>query len=159
MLSEKLRKEILRTRDRYPDRRSAVLPALHVVQDEQGSVTEEGMAEIAELLDLPRSDVGGVATFYTMFFKRPVGRYVLDVCTTLSCSLLGSEHLVEYLSAKLGVKVGETTADGMFTLRTVECLGACGNAPVMMVGDTYHEDLTKEKIDSLLDQLRKKVEG
>ena len=135
------------------------MPALYVVQEEHGHLTEDGMAEVAKLLDMPLSDVGGVATFYSMYFQHPVGRYVLDVCKTLSCALLGAEHIVEYLSRKLGIKVGETTPDGLFTLRTVECLGACGAAPVMMVGDTYYENLTPEKIDFILDELRSKAQG
>ena len=157
MLSEETKKKILESRERFHDRRSAVIPALHALQEEKGCVTEEGMDEIARLLELSQSDVGGVATFYSMFFKHPVGKYVLDVCTTLSCSLLGAEHLAHYLSEKLGIKVGETTEDGIFTLRTVECLGACGNAPVMMVGDTYYENLTPEKLNGILDELRRKA--
>lgn len=156
MLSKDYREQIQNDAKKFPTAQSAVLDALYVVQDEAGYVTEEGMCEVAELLGMPYADVRAVASFYTMFMKRPSGRYVLNVCTTLSCSLLGAEHLVDYLSDKLGVKVGETTPDGMFTLRTVECLGDCGNAPVMMVGDTYYENLTPEKLDSLLDELRKK---
>jgi len=150
MLSEEARKRILGSAEQFPDRQSAILPALHILQEEQGYLTDEGMKEVAETLDVPYSDVAGVASFYAMLFERPVGRYVLDVCTTLSCSLLGAEHLVDYLSEKLGIKVGETTPDGLFTLRTVQCLGDCGSAPVMMVGDTYHENLTPEKLDALL---------
>jgi NADH-quinone oxidoreductase subunit E len=158
MLSEETRNRILESAKHYPESRSAVLPALYAVQQDQGFITEEGMREVAELLDISHSDVDGIATFYTLLFKRPVGRYVIEVCTTLSCALLGAEHLLDYLSKKLGVKVGETTPDGMFTLRSSECLGDCGRAPVMMVGDTYYEDLTPEKLDNILDELRKKAE-
>lgn len=159
MLSEEARKTILDEAGRFPDRRSAVLPALYVVQNDQGYVTEEGMKEVSELLGMSESDVLGVATFYTMLFERPIGRYVLDVCSTLSCSLLGAEHLVDYLGNKLGIRVGETTPDGLFTLRTVTCLGDCGKAPVMMVGDTYYDDLTPEKLDNILDELKRKAES
>jgi NADH-quinone oxidoreductase E subunit len=159
MLSDNARRRILEIGESYPDGRSAVMPALYVVQEEQGHLTDEGMAEVARLLEMPFSDVGGVASFYTMYFEHPVGRYVLDVCKTLSCSLLGAEHLVDHLSRKLGIKVGETTPDGLFTLRTVECLGDCGNAPVMMVGDKYYDNLTPEKIDSILDELRSQAPG
>ncbi len=159
MLSEQAKHAILEKKADYPDRSSAILPALHILQEDQGYVTQEGMQEVAELLEMPCSDVGGVASFYTMFAKRPVGLYTLDVCKTLSCALLGAEHLVDYLSEKLGIKVGETTPDGLFTLRTVECLGACGNAPVMMVGDTYYEDLTKEKLDGIIVDLRSRADG
>lgn len=157
MLSEEVRRKIIEGKESYPDRRSAIMPALYAVQESEGHISEDAMAEVAKLLEIPASDVGGVASFYSMYFRKPVGRYVLDVCKTLSCSLLGAEHLVEHLSKKLGIKVGETTPDGMFTLRTVECLGDCGNAPVMMVGDTYYENLTPEKLDSLLDELRAKA--
>lgn len=159
MLSEEARKRILEDAGRYPDKQSAILPALYVVQDEEGYITREGMDEVALLLDIPCSDVTGVATFYSMYFMRPVGRYVLDVCKTLSCSLLGAQHLVDHLSEKLGIAVGETTTDRLFTLRAVECLGDCGSAPVMMVGDTYYRDLTPEKLDSILDELRRKAHG
>ena len=153
-LSDEAKKKIVENGGKYPDPRSAVLEALYVVQEEQGYVTEEGMEEVAQLLDISRSDVAGIATFYTLFNKRPVGKYMLHVCTTLSCSLLGAEHLVDYLSARLGIKIGETTPDGLFTLLTTECLGDCGNAPVMMVGDTYYDNLTPEKLDTLLEKLK-----
>ncbi|MBI2844705.1 MAG: NADH-quinone oxidoreductase subunit NuoE [Armatimonadetes bacterium] len=158
-ISGEAQRRILDAKTRYPSRSSAILPALHILEEDQGYVTEEGMAEIAGLLDMPMSDVGGVASFYSMFMQRPSGTYRLDVCRTLSCALLGSEHLVDYLSEKLGIKVGETTPDGLFTLRTVECLGDCGKAPVMMAGDTYYEDLTPEKLDAILDDLRRKAEA
>ena len=154
MLSDEMRNRILESTSKFSDRRSAVLEALYAVQEEHGHVTEEGMEEVARILDVPKSDVAGVATFYTLFFKRPVGKYVLQVCTTLSCSLLGAEHLVDYLSNKLGIEVGETTTDGLFTLLTTQCLGDCGNAPVMMVGDTYYDNLTIEKLDALLEKLK-----
>jgi NADH-quinone oxidoreductase subunit E len=159
MLPEEARRKIIESRERFPDRKSAILPALHIVQESCGYLTNESMDEVARLLDMPHSDVGGVATFYSMFFERPVGKYQLDVCTTLSCSLLGAEHLVDYLSRKLGIRVGETTPDGVFTLRTVECLGDCGRAPVMMVGDRYYDDLTPEKLDGIIDELRDKAGG
>lgn len=159
MLSEKTRKKILESKARFPKRESAILPALHLAQEERGYLSDESLNEVAELLEMPHSDVGGVATFYSMFFERPIGKYTLDVCKTLSCSLMGAEHLVDYLAEKLGIKVGETTPDGLFTLRTVECLGDCGHAPVMMVGDTYYEDLTPEKLDNILNELKRKVEG
>lgn len=158
MLSKESKECIRKFAKRFPIAQSAVLDALYIVQNEAGYVTEEGMREVAELLGMPYVDVRAVASFYTMFLKRPSGRYVLDVCTTLSCSLLGAEHLADYLSDKLGIEVGETTPDGMFTLRTVQCLGDCGNVPVMMVGDTYYENLTPEKLDSLLDELRIKAQ-
>lgn len=159
MISGEVEKEILGLKEQFPVRGSAILPALRMLQKEHGYLTQDGMHEVARLLEIPYSDVGGVASFYTMLFSRPTGKYTLDVCTTLSCSLLGAEHLVDYLSDKLGINVGETTPDGLFTIRTVQCLGDCGKAPVMMVGDRYYEDLTPEKLDSLLDELRRRVQG
>lgn len=157
MLTVGTREKIQKSAERFPVRRSAILPALHLVQEEKGYLSNESLNEVAELLGMPHSDVAGVATFYSMFFERPVGRYILDVCTTLSCSLIGAEHLVDYLAKKLGIRVGETTPDGIFTLRTVECLGDCGNAPVMMVGETYYENLTPERLDGILDDLRNRA--
>jgi NADH-quinone oxidoreductase E subunit len=112
---------------------------------------------IAELLGLPRIRVYRVASFYTMYQRRQVGRYLLQVCTNISCSLLGADHLLHHLQEKLGIRTGETTPDGLFTLLEVECLGACGNAPAMMVNDEYYEDLTADKIDALLGQLRREA--
>lgn len=139
---------------RYPNKESALLPTLHLAQKELGHITVEHMDAIAELLDLPKIRVYRVVSFYTMYQRQEVGTYLLQVCTNISCSLLGAETLVNYLGERLGIGVGETTPDGMFTLCEVECLGACGNAPVMMVNDDYHEDLTIEKVDTLLQQLK-----
>lgn len=143
---------------RYPDKESALLPTLHLAQKEFGSFTVDRMDAIAGLLGLPHVRVYRVVSFYTMYQRQEVGKYLLQVCTNVSCSLLGAEKLVTYLGETLGIKVGETTADGLFTLIEVECLGACGNAPVMMVNDDYYEDLTIEKLDALLDQLRRNSE-
>ncbi|MEN6371048.1 MAG: NADH-quinone oxidoreductase subunit NuoE [Armatimonadota bacterium] len=157
MLSQESRAQIEENAKRFPSAKSAILNALYVVQNEEGFVAEDGMQEIAELLGMPYTDVEAVATFYTLFQKQPAGKYRLDVCTTLTCSLLGAEHLIDYLYKKLGIKVDETTPDGMFTLRAVQCLGDCGNAPVMMVGDAYYDNLTPEKLDGILDELRRKA--
>ena len=140
---------------RYPNKESALLPALHLAQREFGHFTVDRMDALAELLGLPKVRVYRVVSFYTMYQRQEVGTYFLQVCTNISCSLLGAEKLVDHLETKLGIKAGETTPDGLFTLCEVECLGACGNAPVMMVNDDYYEDLTVEKIDTLIDQLKK----
>ena len=153
MLSEAALKEIDDIQKKYPTKRSAVLPSLYVAQGEQGYLTQEAMAEIARILEIPPTQVYEAATFYTMYNKKPVGKYHIQVCTNLSCSLLGADHLVEYLSTKLGVKKGETTEDKRFTLSTVQCLGSCGTAPMLQLNDDYHEDLTEEKIDKILDGL------
>jgi len=150
-LKEQTRAEIRKIRDEYPDGRSALLPALRLAQEDYGGwLPEAALEEIAALLDLPATYVASVATFYTMFHHKPVGQHVIWVCTNISCSLLGAEHLLDYLSRKLGIAVGETTPDGRFTLLEAECLGACGGAPVMQVDDTYYENLTEAKIDRIL---------
>jgi NADH-quinone oxidoreductase E subunit len=139
--------------EKLGDKEAALIPVLYVAQDEFGWLSSEAMDCVAELLELPPPRVYGVATFYTMFNKKPVGKYHLQVCTNLSCSLLGAEHVVEYISRKLGIGVGETTTDNKFTLSTVECLGSCGTAPMMQINDEYYENLTEEKIDRILSEL------
>lgn len=138
----------------YPDRRSAVIPLLHKLQELEGFVSGQGMEEVAAVLGLSPGYVQSVATFYGMFHFRPVGRHVISVCDSISCALLGSETLVHYLEKKLGVAVGETTPDRRFTLREVECLGACDRAPVMLVNATLYDHLTPQKIDAILEQHR-----
>lgn len=152
-LSEKTLKKIDEVLKKYPTKRSAVLPSLFLAQEEHGHLTKEAMAEIAKLLCIPPVQVYESATFYTMYNKKPVGRHHIQVCTNLSCSLLGAEHVVQYISGKIGVPSGKTTSDDKFTLSTVECLGSCGTAPMMQIGDEYYEDLTEEKIDNILDGL------
>ncbi len=137
----------------YPNPQSAVMPALHLAQEDRGYLSPETVAEIAEYFNLTPADIESVASFYTMLKKRPTGKHLLQVCTNISCSLMGARHIVEYISRKLGVSEGETTADGKFTLMTVECLGTCGAAPVMQVNETFHENMTPEKVDELLASL------
>ena len=146
--------EYKETVKRYPDRHSALLPTLHLAQREFGWISPDTMKFVANLLELPVMKVYETVTFYTMFNKKPVGKYHIQVCTNISCSLLGAEHIVEYLQEKLGVKVGETTDDNKFTLTEVECLGSCGTAPVMMINDDYYENLTPERIDNILAGLK-----
>lgn len=148
-------KEIDRLIALYPDKRSALLPALWVAQLEQGFVGSKAMVEIAGRLDVSPAYVAGVVSFYTMYHVRPVGKYLLQVCTTLSCYLRGSDRLVDHIKRRLGIGAGETTPDGRFTLVTVECLGSCGTAPMLQCNDDYHENLHPiEKVDALLDSLR-----
>jgi len=154
MLSENAVKEIKEITTRYPVMRSAVMPALYIVQREYGYITEEGMREVASILGLRPIQVYEIATFYTMYNKRPVGKYHIQVCTNISCSLLGAEHIVDFLSRKLGIGVKETTPDNRFTLSTVECLGSCGTAPMMQINDTYYENLTEAKIEEILEGLK-----
>ena len=138
----------------YPLAEAALLPVLHKVQDELGWLPLAAMDWVAERLALPRTRVYSVASFYTMFLREPPGRHRLEICTNLSCSLMGAEHLRNHLCQRLGIKPGQTTPDGEITLTEVECLGSCGTAPVMIVDDEYHESLTPDKIDALLDGLK-----
>ncbi len=143
---------------RYPEGRqkSALLPVLHIAQAEFGGwLSPETMDYVAEILNLNSIEVYEVATFYTMYNLRPVGKCVLEVCKTGPCMIRGADDIVEYLENKLGIKDGETTPDGMFTLKTVECLASCGTAPMMQVGDNYIENLTSEKLDGILENLQK----
>jgi NADH-quinone oxidoreductase subunit E len=153
VLSEKAKAEIVQLKGKYPDPKSALLPALEIAQQENGWLSEEVMREVGQAMDLPPTEVASVASFYTMLYTQPVGEHVIQVCTNLSCSLLGAEHIVDYISRKLGIEVGQTTPDGKFTLLTVECLGSCGTAPMMQVNETYYENLTEEKIDRILAEL------
>jgi NADH-quinone oxidoreductase E subunit len=156
VLSDKAKSEIQQLKARYPHPNSALLPALALAQKEHGWLSPEVLEEVAEVMGLSPAQVGSVASFYTMFNRRPVGKYLVQVCTNVACSLLGAEHIVEHLKRKLGINVGETTPDGLFTLLEVECLGSCGTAPVMQVNDTYYENLTAEKIDQILAELRRR---
>jgi NADH-quinone oxidoreductase subunit E len=148
---EKIRKTI----PKYPRRLSCILPALTLAYRQVGYLNDELYGEIAQVLELDTVRVAEAASFYTMFPKKPVGRYFIQVCQNLSCALLGAESLVEYLKQKLGVELGEVTNDGLFTVVTVECLGSCTTAPMMQVNDRFYENLTREKVDELLDDLRK----
>lgn len=139
---------------RYPERMAALIPVLYVAQREFGYLNREVLELVARRLDLPAAKVLNTATFYTMLQKRPLGRHHLQVCKTLSCYLRGSDHLLECLQRKLGIAAGETTDDKDFTLETVECLAACGTAPVVRVDDVYHENMTPEQLEALIDQLR-----
>jgi NADH-quinone oxidoreductase E subunit len=143
---------------RYPPdrKRSAVLPALYLVQQQQGYVTANGIRAVAEALGITRADVEDVVSYYTMFYRKPVGKYVLNVCRTLSCAINGAERVTEAIAHTLGIKPGETDATGTFTLMEVECLGACDRAPVVMVNDAWHECLAPEDVGKLIDDLRAK---
>lgn len=156
MLSDQAKAEITKIRARYPHPRSALMPALSIAQKENGWLSPEAMSEVAEFLDVPPVEAAAVASFYTMYRLKPTGKYLIQVCTNISCSLLGAEHLVEYISRKLGIKEGEITHDGKFTWISVQCLGSCGTAPMMQINDDYYENLTEEKIDQILSELASK---
>jgi len=149
-------KEIDQWVAKYPkgEKQSAVMRALMVVQEEHAYLTKELMNAVAAYLDMPAIAVYEAATFYSMYEHKPVGRHLVNVCTNISCKLRNSAAVVDHLEKKLAIKLGETTADGQFTLRSVECLGACVNAPMMQVDKDYHENLTAEKIDAVLEQYR-----
>ncbi len=156
LLSESSLKEIDVWTNKYPadKKQSAVMSALRIAQDQnRGFLTEDLMDAVAEYLDMRPIAVYEVATFYSMYELEPVGKHKICVCTNISCMLCGSDTVVAHLTNKLGIKLGETTVDGRFTLKEVECLGACVNAPVIQIGDTYYENLTEEKINQVLDGL------
>jgi NADH-quinone oxidoreductase subunit E len=143
---------------RYPEGRqkSALIPILHIAQEENnGWLSVEAMDYVAGLLQLKPIEVYEVATFYSMYNLKPVGRYLFEVCQTGPCMLNGSDSIIDYIQQKLSIKVGETTPDGMFTLKVVECLGACGYAPMMQLGKYYKEHLTKEKVDQIINECRR----
>jgi NADH-quinone oxidoreductase E subunit len=137
---------------RFPNRLSALVPMLYLVQNESGYVTKEGLELVAEVLGTTPAYVDSVASFYTMLYREPVGKYVLQVCKTLPCALMGAGEVIAFLEEKLGSKPGETTPDRLFTLQTVECLAACHVAPLMMVNDVYKVQLDRAKLDAILDE-------
>jgi len=153
-LSETTRKKIDKIIAGYPRKEAALLPILHLAQKEFGQITAAEEQLVAELLEIKPIEVREVVTFYTMYNRKAVGKYHIQICSNLSCSLLGSGALVDYLTEKLGIKPGETTEDMRFSLSTVECLGACEQAPCMMINFDYHGDLDKEKIDKILEDLK-----
>ena len=138
---------------RYPEKKSAVMPLLYLAMAEEGHLTNEGMEEVADWCGMTPAQVQSVASFYTMLKKQPTGKYLFQVCHTLSCALRGADALVEMLEGKLGIQCGETTEDGMFTLSEVECLAACVNAPVAWIGDDFYEDLDGPAMTKLLDDV------
>ena len=151
-------KEVEQIIQRFPEgkQKSALIPVLHLAQEEFGGwLSAETMDYVASVLHLEPIEVYEVATFYSMYNLKPVGRYLFEVCQTGPCMLNGSDNIIRYIFEKLGIKPGETTSDGMFTLKTVECLGACGYAPMMQLGKNYREHLTKEKVDAIIEECRK----
>ena len=156
MLSDKTRDEIKKYTAKYPNKRSAIMPALHLAQREVGWLPDPVLDDIAELLELSRTEVGSVASFYTMYFREKVGKHQIFFCADLPCALRGAEEMLEHLEHKLGCKAGQTTADGAITLRETECLGGCDHAPVALIDGTEHEqDLTNEKLDAIVERLKR----
>jgi len=157
LLTEASRKDIDTWIAKYPEdkKQSAVMSALRIAQDQNaGYLNDDLIDAVAEYLDMESIAVYEVASFYSMYELKPVGKYKICVCTNISCMLCGSDEIVGHLEKKLGITFGEVTQDGKFSLKEVECLGACVNAPMLQVGDTYHENLTPESIDKLIDNLK-----
>ena len=160
MFSQEIINKINELCSRYPEgkQKSALIPVLHLIQETGNlSLTIEQMDAVASILHITPIEVYEVATFYTMFHLKPVGKYVLEVCQTGPCMLNGSDQIIDYIKQKLNIENGETTTDGVFTLKTVECLGACGYAPMMQLGKHYKEFLTPEKVDNILEDCRNAI--
>ena len=153
MLSQAANQQIQALMNKYPRKRSALIPSLQLAQKEAGYLSNDTICEIARIFELTPNEVYEVATFYTMFYKKPVGKYVIQVCTNISCLLCNAEDIVSHLTGKLGIRFGETTPDGKYTLLETECLGSCGTSPVIQINETYYEELTPEKVDQILDSL------
>jgi NADH-quinone oxidoreductase subunit E len=156
VLTTEDKKEIEERFPHYPTKRAVCIEALKVVQRRYGWVNDEAIADIAALLEMTPDDLDAIATFYNMIFRKPVGRHVILLCDSVSCWIMGYKRLREHLTERLGVTLGETTADGRFTLLPIVCLGACDHAPALMVDNDTHGDVTPEKIDGLLDGYKKK---
>jgi len=157
MFSEEAKKTLEKIIAKYPTKKAALLPALWLAQEEYGGwLPPEAMREVARYLDLPPAEVEGVATYYTMYNKEPVGKFHIEVCHNIVCMVRGADDLIDHIAGKLGIAKGETTGDRKFTLNGAECLGACANAPCMMIGDRYFEDVTPDKADKIIDELARK---
>lgn len=150
--AEKRAQEII---PKYPQSRSAVMPLLYIAQEELGYITQDAVEWVAAKLAMPPIQVWEVATFYTMYYKKPVGRYHIQVCRTLPCALRGAKFISEYLHKRLALRPGEVSADGMWSFDEVECLGSCGTAPMCQINDTFFENLTEEKLEQLLARIEK----
>jgi NADH-quinone oxidoreductase E subunit len=154
MYSEANEKKLDEIISHYPVKRSAILPALFIAQEEHGYVTDEDVIYLARRLDMRINEVEEVVTFYTMYSRKPIGKYKLQVCRTVSCMLVGAEQITEHISEKLNCRVGETTSDGKFMLTEVECLGYCDRAPVLQVNFDYHEKVTPQSVDRIIEGLK-----
>lgn len=156
MIAGKYATEIEQILKKYPDKKSAILPIMHLAQTEYGYMSQEAMTEVAEILDLDPTHALSIAGFYSLFYEEPVGKHVLEICNDLACALRGADQFVEMASRKLGVPVEGTTPDGLFTLKTVMCLAACDKAPMLQCNLHYHENLNEQKFDALIASLRAK---
>lgn len=150
MFDETILKEIDQIRARYPDRKSALLPSLYIAQREFGWLSNEAMSCVARTLNMPEAVVRGTASFYAMFKHKPVGRHLIQLCTNISCMILGAEKLVEFLGNKYGIQPNGTSQDGRFSLVIMECIGACGTAPAMLVNEEFYDNLSEQRIEEIL---------
>jgi len=147
-------KKLTELAEKFPEKNSAVIPGLHVIQDEFGWLPDQAIREFANLIDSTPNKIYSVASFYTMFNLKPVGKYHIQICRNVSCQLMGAKNMVKSLTDKLNINPGETTKDQKYTISLVECLGSCGTAPVMMINDKYYENLTEQKVDEILKTLQ-----
>ena len=154
MLTEENLAKAEEIRKRYPASQAALLPVLWIAQEQEGWISEEMMRYVGKLLDLPFGHVLGVVTFYSMYNSKKLGKYHIEVCTNVSCMLRGSDKILETIEHRCGVKPGQTSADGKWTVSEVECMGACGGAPMLSIGEEYYEDLTPEKTEKILSSLK-----
>lgn len=154
MLSKSIVKEINEIKNRYKDNRSPLLPALHIVQKEKGYLSAEAITAVGELLNIPKATVRGVSTFYSMFRHKPMGRHLIQLCTNIACMLMGSERLVDILKERYGLEPDSTTSDGRFSLIIMECIGACGGAPAMLVNSDFYDNLTEDNIFQILEKYK-----
>ncbi|HKF37100.1 MAG TPA: NADH-quinone oxidoreductase subunit NuoE [Ktedonobacteraceae bacterium] len=159
MISEQARQRMRNLAARYPVARSAVMPALYIAQQEEGYITQEALQAVAEAIGMTVDDVESIATFYTMYYQQPPGKKVIKVCTSISCYLRDCDELVRHFEQRLGIKRGETTADGNYTLMTAECLASCGTAPVLQVNNEFVENVTLEQADALVDEWERELKA
>ena len=152
-LSEHAKEQIRRLAQQLETPQAAIVPALHIVHEQEGWLTEQAAEEVAAILGQRPADITGVASFYSLFSLKPQGQFVIRVCRSISCTLMGVETILDHLKRRLGIEIGETTEDGMFTLQTCECIGACDRGPAMRVNEQYHERLTPERVDEVLKEL------
>ncbi|MBI5055553.1 MAG: NAD(P)H-dependent oxidoreductase subunit E [Nitrospirae bacterium] len=154
-MEDKTKRLIIKLIHRFPKKESALLPALSMIQKRNGHITEHDLEEIAKIMDLPEARVFSAASFYTMLSLKRIGKYHIQVCTNVVCSLLKGESLLKHLSEKLGVQEGEITQDGLFSIASVECLGSCGNAPAIQINMDHYEDMSIEKVDAMIEDIKK----
>jgi len=153
-LSKETLEEIEKAATKYVDRNSALMPALWAAQREFGYLSPDVIEAVADVVGVSSAKAQGLATYHSLYWKKPVGKYVIMLCTNIACTLLGAETVLEHLENKLGIHEGDTTADGMYTLQEVECIGSCGTAPAMVINETFYYDLTVDKVDNILSSLK-----